>query len=70
VAKSSQHLHLTYPRLDPWVTVEAWARDGRYMATADLGEDSRDVGLGEAHGWPAATLTDNGAIYTTRFTGG
>jgi transposase InsO family protein len=25
---------------------------------------------GEAHGWPAATLTDNGAVYTSRFTGG
>ena len=25
---------------------------------------------GEAHGWPAATLTDNAAIYTSRFTGG
>jgi transposase InsO family protein len=25
---------------------------------------------GEAHGWPAATLTDNGAIYASRFTGG
>ena len=25
---------------------------------------------GGAHGWPAATLTDNGAIYTSRFTGG
>jgi transposase InsO family protein len=25
---------------------------------------------GEAHGWPAATRTDNGAIYTSRFTGG
>src|SRR5680860_1036424 len=25
---------------------------------------------GAAHGWPAATLTDNGAIYTSRFTGG
>jgi hypothetical protein len=23
-------------------------RDGRYMATADLGEDSRDVGVGDA----------------------
>ena len=23
-----------------------------------------------AHGWPAATLTDNGAVYTSRFTGG
>jgi transposase InsO family protein len=25
---------------------------------------------GEARGWPAATLTDNGAVYTSRFTGG
>ena len=39
-----QHLHLTHPRLDFWVTVEIHERDGRYMATADLAEDSRDVG--------------------------
>ena len=25
---------------------------------------------GDAHGWPAATLTDNGTVYTARFTGG
>jgi transposase InsO family protein len=25
---------------------------------------------GDARGWPAATLTDNGAVYTSRFTGG
>ncbi len=25
---------------------------------------------GDEHGWPAATLTDNGAVYTSRFTGG
>jgi transposase InsO family protein len=25
---------------------------------------------GEEHGWPAATLTDDGAVYTSRFTGG
>jgi transposase InsO family protein len=25
---------------------------------------------GDAHGWPAATLTDNGAVDTSRFTGG
>ncbi len=25
---------------------------------------------GEANGWPAATLTDNAAVYTSRFTGG
>jgi len=28
------------------------------------------VAAGEAHGWPAATLTDNAAVYTSRFTGG
>ena len=28
------------------------------------------TGAGDAHGWPAATLTDNGAVYTSRFTGG
>ena len=41
-----KHIHLTHPRLDFWVTVEVRERDGRYMATADLGEDSRDVGVG------------------------
>jgi len=25
---------------------------------------------GGIHGWPAATLTDNGSVYTSRFTGG
>ena len=42
-----QHLHLTPPRLDFWVAVTVHERDGRYMATADLGEDSRDVGVGD-----------------------
>ena len=28
------------------------------------------VATGDAHGWPAATLTDNAAVYTSRFTGG
>jgi transposase InsO family protein len=28
------------------------------------------VAAGEEHGWPAATLTDNGAVYTSRLTGG
>ena len=26
--------------------------------------------VGDTHGWPAATLTDNGSVYTSRFTGG
>jgi hypothetical protein len=38
---------LTHPRLDFWVDVTVHERDGRYMATADLGEDSRDVGVGD-----------------------
>jgi hypothetical protein len=28
------------------------------------------VAAGEARGWPASTLTDNAAVYTSRFTGG
>jgi hypothetical protein len=42
-----KHIHLTQPRLEFWVTVEVRERDGRYMATADLGEDSRDVGVAD-----------------------
>ena len=40
-----KHLRLSHPRLDFWVSVEVRERQGRYMATADLGEDSRDVGV-------------------------
>ena len=39
--------HLSHPKLDFWVTVEIHERDGRYMATANLAEDSRDVGVGD-----------------------
>ena len=39
-------LRLTHADLDFWVDVTVRERDGRYMATANLGEDSRDVGLG------------------------
>ena len=28
------------------------------------------VAAGDEHGWPASTLTDNGSVYTSRFTGG
>ena len=42
-----RHLHLSHPKLTFWVTIEIHERDGRYMATADLGEDSRDVGVGD-----------------------
>ena len=42
-----KHLHPCHPHLDFRVTVEVWERDGRYMATADLGDDSRSVGVGD-----------------------
>ena len=47
MAEPSQYLRLTHPDLDFWVTVEVHERDGRYMATADVGEDSQDVGVGD-----------------------
>ena len=37
-------LHLTHPDLDLYVDVTVHERGGRNMATADLAEDSRDVG--------------------------
>ena len=60
------------------VEVCSWLDDhSRYLlgATAFERVDGDDVvatfcAAGEAYGWPAATLTDNGAIYTSRFTGG
>ena len=42
-----QHLRLTHPDLDFYVDVTIHERDGRYMATADLAEGSRDVGVGD-----------------------
>ena len=41
------HYHLTHPALDFHVDVTVHERDGRFMATADLAEDSRDVGVGD-----------------------
>ena len=46
MAEPSQHPTSPAPRLDFWVTVEVRERDGRFMAAADLGEDSRDLGVG------------------------
>lgn len=40
-------LRLTHPGLDFWVDVTVHERGGRFMATADLAEDSRDIGLGD-----------------------
>jgi len=41
-----RHLRLTRPALTFYVEVTVHERGGRFMATADLGEDSRDVGVG------------------------
>lgn len=71
---------MTHWRLADGSEVEicSWLDDhSRYLlgTTAVRRVDGDDVvatfcAAGEAHGWPAATLTDNGAIYTSRFTGG
>ena len=42
-----KHLHLTHPKLEFWAVVEIHERDGRFMATADLGEGSLAVGVGD-----------------------
>ena len=42
-----ERFHLTHTDLDFWVDVTVHERDGRYMATADLAEDSLDVGVGD-----------------------
>jgi transposase InsO family protein len=60
------------------VEICSWLDDhSRYLlgCTAFRRVDGDDVvatfcAAGEVHGWPAATLTDNGAVYTSRFTGG
>jgi hypothetical protein len=40
-------LRLTHPRLDFYVDVTIYERNGRFMAAADLAEDSRDIGVGD-----------------------
>jgi len=42
-----QHVRLAHPDLGFHVDVTMHERGGRYMATADLAEDSRDVGGGD-----------------------
>jgi hypothetical protein len=41
MATTRRHYRLTHPDVD------AHKRDGRYVATADIAEDSRDVGVGD-----------------------
>jgi transposase InsO family protein len=60
------------------IEIISWLDDhSRYLlgltACARVGGDdvvATFTAAGEAHGWPAATLTDNGTVYTARFTGG
>jgi len=60
------------------VEVIDWLDDhSRYLlgltaCTRVTGDDvvATFIAAGEAHGWPASTLTDNGSVYTSRFTGG
>jgi hypothetical protein len=40
-------LRLTHPGLAFWVDIAVFERDGRFMAAADLAEDSRDIGVGD-----------------------
>ena len=62
---------LIHPDLDFYIDVAVYERDGRYMATADLAEDSRDIGVGntpreavraalQALGEPYATVMADG----------
>lgn len=41
------HYRLHHPDLGFYVDVTVRERDGRYIAAADLAEDSRDVGVGD-----------------------
>jgi transposase InsO family protein len=63
------------------VEIISWLDDhSRYLLACSvctaLGRVSGDdvvatfTAAGDTHGFPAATLTDNGAVYTSRFTGG
>ena len=42
-----QHFRLSHPDHDFRVDVTVHERDGRFMATTDLGGDSREVGAGD-----------------------
>jgi transposase InsO family protein len=60
------------------VEIASWLDDhSRYLLGCTVfrrvgGDDvvATFTAAGDAHGWPAATLTDNGTVYTTRLVGG
>ena len=62
---------LTHPDLDFYVDVTVHERDGRFMATADLAEDSRDVGVGDTPQEALrAVLRSLGAPYASEMAAG
>ena len=66
-----ERLHLTHTEPDFWVDVTVHERDGRCMATADLAEDSLDVGVGDSpQGAVRAALKALGEPYATEMAEG
>ena len=62
---------LRYPALDFYVDVTVHDRDGRSMATADLGDGSRDVGVGDTQrGAVNEALRSLGEPYASEMTDG
>ena len=60
-------LRLTHPAFDFWVDVAAHERDERFMATAALGEDSRNVRVeGTPHEAVKAALRSLGEPYASK----
>lgn len=55
-----------------WLDDHARYLLGLTACTRVAGDDvvATFLAAGDEHGWPAATLTDNAAVYTSRFTGG
>jgi hypothetical protein len=65
-----KRLRLTHRDLDFHVDVTVHECDGRFMATAESGEDSRDVGVGDAPQEAVrAALRSLGEPYASEMTG-
>jgi hypothetical protein len=47
VSARMQHFRLTHSDLDFHLDVTIYEHNGRFMATANLNEDSREVGVGD-----------------------
>jgi hypothetical protein len=70
-SEPKQRVRLTHPAFTFHVDVTVHERDGRFMATADLAEDSRDVGVGDtAQGAVRAALRSLGEPYASEMAEG